>query len=140
MPGIEPNVLVRAISEPEIEQARLLLAANAWGPRVSDSTIFKRLVVQFQIALVAVEGQQVVGFLRAISDGIYNGYISMVGVAEDRRRRGIGTALVKKATGDDGRMTWVLRVGRNGASAFYESLGFSKSKLAMKRPGVRQLP
>ena len=69
--------------------------------------------------MVATDGDRVVGFARAICDGVSNGYIGTVAVAEDKRNCGIGRGLVTRLMGDDPSITWVLRAGR-GSEAFWQ--------------------
>ncbi len=122
-------------TEQDVEAATVLPHRTNWGKRVADPVVFKELVARSQLALVAEIDGQVVGFLRALTDGILSGCIPMVVVAGERRGQGIGSALVRTAMGEKPEITGVLRAGRDGVSAFYEKLGFKPYEVAMERPG-----
>jgi len=124
---------IRPIHLDEIEHARVLLASAGWSHRVGDPAEFRDLISHSQVALVAIEGEKVVGFVRGLTDGVSNGYISMLVVDEAFRYRGIGSALLRAAMGEKPEMTWVLRAQRPGLFAFYEKLGFKVSTVAMER-------
>jgi ribosomal protein S18 acetylase RimI-like enzyme len=127
-------MLVRNIATADFDAVHRLLVNNGWAHRVGSVEELGRLISVSQRALVALADDQIVGFARAITDGISNGYLSMVVVAESHRRRGIGQALVERLVGSEPRITWVLRAGREDAAGFFAKLGFSASATAMERP------
>ena len=130
---MQVDVEIRTIRADEIAAARDLLLANGWsGPRFEPSH-FALLVVNAHESLVAVRDERVVGFARALGDGVCNGYLSMLVVDEAWRGRGIGRALVERVMGDNEDMTWVLRAREPHLEAFYNKLGFVRSVVAMER-------
>jgi ribosomal protein S18 acetylase RimI-like enzyme len=124
---------VRDVLPSEIEAVRQFLAANGWSHRVGSPEQFAELIPNSQRTAVAVDGSRIVGFARAITDGQSNGYLSMVAVAPENRRKGIGTALVNHVTAGPSSVTWVLRAERPDSAAFFAKLGFSASPVAMQR-------
>ncbi len=124
---------VRTIRPTEYEEARQLLSRGGWTSKVQYPALFAQAVENSQVRLVAEHEGRIVGFLRAITDGTFNGYISMVAVEQEFRGYGVGKALIQAAVGSNENITWVLRADRDGVAGFYESLGFQQSKAAMER-------
>ena len=124
---------VRDLRTGEAEVVRGFLAANGWAHRVGNAAHFAELIRNSQRTAVAFDGDAVIGFARGITDGLSNGYLSMVAVAPAHRRKGLGHALVQHVIGDNPDVTWLLRAGRDDAPAFFAALGFRVSGMAMER-------
>src|ERR1700730_7060071 len=122
----------RSVVPDDYEPVRQFLSEAGWEHRVNDSEKFKKMIENTARTVVALDGARIVGFARAVCDEVSNGYLSMVAVAPDRRREGIGRELVRQLIKDDAGITWVLRAGRR-SSEFWESMGFEFSELAMER-------
>jgi ribosomal protein S18 acetylase RimI-like enzyme len=85
-----------------------------------------------ELFFVATEGESVVGTVMAGYDG-HRGWIYSVAVSPTRRRRGVGSQLVRFAENTlakRGCMKVNLQImeGNENVSAFYGSLGFSVEK------------
>lgn len=122
----------RSIRTEDYEAVRHFLREVEWEHRVGDPERFRTMIEKTDRTVVAWDEQRVVGFGRALCDGVSNGYISMVAVAPAQRRQGIGRKLVECLIQDDTNLTWVLRAGRN-SEGFWERMGFTASSTAMER-------
>ncbi|HKY28144.1 MAG TPA: GNAT family N-acetyltransferase [Pyrinomonadaceae bacterium] len=124
----------RKVTPDDYEQLRQFLSEQGWAERVRDLDRFQTMLDGSALTVVAVDGDTIVGFARALCDGATNAYISTVAVAPDRRGEGIGRELVERLmSGDtDGRITWVLRA-RPDSVGFWSRLGFTPSSIAMER-------
>jgi ribosomal protein S18 acetylase RimI-like enzyme len=131
------SLTVRDLLPDEVESVRLFLGQHGWGHRTGSREHFAQLIENSQRTAIALLNAQIVGFARGISDGLSNGYLSMVVVDGQHRRTGIGRRLVEHVMGDNPDITWMLRAGREGAEAFFASLGFEMSVIAMERPRLK---
>jgi N-acetylglutamate synthase-like GNAT family acetyltransferase len=122
----------RSVIPEDYESIRELLSETGWQQRVSDPERFRTMMQNTDRAIIAVENSRIVGFARALCDEVSNGYISMVTVAADKRRQGVGRELVRQLIKGSTGITWVLRSGRN-SSGFWNKMGFEKSEIAMER-------
>jgi len=75
----------RSARSQDAEAIRVFLAGPGWARRVQDPDRFRTLLEHSDRTVVAWDGERVVGFARALCDGVSNGYLSMVAVAPNRR-------------------------------------------------------
>jgi ribosomal protein S18 acetylase RimI-like enzyme len=74
----------------------------------------------------AYDGAHLVGFCRAISDGVSNAYVSSVMVDPEYQRRGIGREMLARLLGGKDNIKFVLH-SRKAAAPFYAAVGFASA-------------
>lgn len=98
-----------------------------------------RAVAGSQRVLGLYEGEQQIGFARAISDGATLAYLADVYVLGPYRGRGLGYEMVREMVeGSFGEVRWMLNTA--DAQGLYEKLGFSEEDPPyplMERPAQR---
>jgi ribosomal protein S18 acetylase RimI-like enzyme len=92
---------LRDFKPSDLGSVHQIIIANGWAHRIESAEYLQRLLrASHRTAVASLDGQ-ILGFARAITDGLSNGYLSMVVVAEPWRRRGVGRALVQHIVGAD---------------------------------------
>jgi ribosomal protein S18 acetylase RimI-like enzyme len=89
---------------------------------LTDATIHAQLTGSKWV-FSAWSDKQLIGFVRAISDGVTNAYILSMMVHPQFQRRGIGRALIDRLANLSPSIRWVLHT-QDGATEFYRRLGF----------------
>ena len=93
-----------------------------------EADIKRKLTVQRELLLVAELNEELVGTAMAGYDG-HRGWVYYVAVKPERRRRGIGSALMRRVEADLARMgcpklNLQVRVSNDQIAAFYKRLGY----------------
>jgi len=104
--------------EVDLDQLTVLFNAVGWERRTVDRDRLALLVRGSLYVVSAWEGDRLVGFARAISDGASNAYISTVAVLPEYQKRGIGRELIQRLIADHDGIQFVLHANDH-AYPFY---------------------
>jgi ribosomal protein S18 acetylase RimI-like enzyme len=119
----------------DLRQLGALFITAGWGWRAEDPAKLAALVEGSRFVASAHDDareEHMVGFARAISDGVTNAYVSTVAVLPDYRGKGIGAELVRRLlAGRDG-IRFVLHAAP-GVQDFYRKLGFEDAPDMLRR-------
>jgi GNAT superfamily N-acetyltransferase len=100
------------------------------GMTYDDPDMHKKAFVASHTAVFAYHAGQLVGFGRAISDGIFQAAIYDVAVVPEFQKKGIGKAIMKSIL-DRLPQCNLIMFATPGKEGFYQTLGFRKMKTGM---------
>jgi ribosomal protein S18 acetylase RimI-like enzyme len=102
------TIVYRDDHDIDLDQLTILFNAVGWERRTADRDRLAQLVRGSMFVVSAWEGDRLVGFARAISDGAANAYISTVAVLPDYQKRGIGREIIRRLIADRDGIQFVL--------------------------------
>ncbi len=132
--ALPPGVAIRAWTDADFAAIQALSTAQGWTTPTARPEASRASWQHAWPALVAVAGDEVAGFVRAITDGFVSMYIAELLVAPAWRGKGIGAALLEVCH----RLYPETRLDllcTDGADAFYVREGFRPFPGYRKRYG-----
>jgi ribosomal protein S18 acetylase RimI-like enzyme len=87
---------------------------------------------------LAFDDERCVGFINALSDGVFYASIPLLEVLPEYQRQGIGTELVRRMVATLGRMYAIDIVCDESVSSFYATKGFYRCVGMVKRTWANQ--
>ncbi|MGD0676693.1 MAG: GNAT family N-acetyltransferase [Polyangiaceae bacterium] len=103
-----------------------------WQSRTRDPERFAKMVRGSDFHVFAYDGEILVGYARAISDGAFSAYVGSVAVLREYQRQGIGRELVRRLVDGRDHLTFVLHADPVN-HPFYLRCGFSLSPEMFRR-------
>jgi ribosomal protein S18 acetylase RimI-like enzyme len=121
-------VTLRVPTKNQILQIADLYRAQEWWQVGDDESpqLIPRLISGSHCFVAALEGEDIVGMGRAISDGVSDAYIQDLTVRSDRRNQGIGRRILQtllERLRADG-LHWIGLIAEPGSSSLYLRAGF----------------
>lgn len=110
-----------------------LFASVGWADRGGSVATLARSIAGSRWVVTAWDTGVLVGFARAISDGVTTAYVTDVVVAPTHRRRGIATGLMHAMLDGRDSIQFVLRAEPE-LQPFYRRLGFDDPDRMLRRP------
>jgi ribosomal protein S18 acetylase RimI-like enzyme len=116
----------------DIGQLATLFVTAGWAWRAEDPVKLAAVVEGSRFVASAHDGARLVGFARAISDGVTNAYVTTVAVLPEYRGRGIGKEVVKRLLEGRDSIRFVLHANP-AVQGFYRKIGFEDAPDMLRR-------
>lgn len=118
-------------SKVNLEEMKDIYQSVGWLKH-SNETIKQIFEASNVIALASVDGR-IVGFGRALSDGVFNAAIYDVVVHQEFQKQGIARRIVEYLLGQLSNVSCIHLISTTGNEVFYRKMGFKKAKTGFAR-------
>ncbi len=116
-----------------VEWSRMKDIYHSVGWKNHDEEKIKKVFQSSNVVAIAYDEDNIAGFGRALSDGVFNAAIYDVVVDEHYQNKGIGQQIIENLLAQFKDISCVHLVSTAGNEEFYKKAGFRKMKTGMAR-------
>ncbi|BFJ01006.1 GNAT family N-acetyltransferase [Priestia sp. Y58] len=116
-----------------VEWSRMKEIYHSVGWKNHDEEKIKKVFQSSNVVAIAYDEDNIAGFGRALSDGVFNAAIYDVVVDEQYQNKGIGQQIIENLFAQLDDISCVHLVSTSGNDEFYKRAGFRKMKTGMAR-------
>ncbi|RMA90793.1 GNAT family N-acetyltransferase [Priestia megaterium] len=116
-----------------VEWSRMKEIYHSVGWTNHNEEKIKKVFQSSNVVAIAYDEDNIAGFGRALSDGVFNAAIYDVVVDEQYQNKGIGQKVIKNLLAQLDDISCVHLVSTSGTEDFYKKAGFQKMKTGMAR-------
>ena len=122
-------ILERSFENKNLTQLKSVYRSVGWNKH--DKEIIKKVFENSTHYVFAVENDFIIGFARAIGDGVFNAAIYDVVVHADYQGKGIARRLIEDLLEQLKEHSCIHLISTTGNESFYKKLGFKDLKTGM---------
>lgn len=118
----------------ELEPSDLPILKNIYqsvGWKKHDETIIQKVFDASTHKVFLMEGDKIIGFARALSDGVFNATIYDVVVHKEYQNNGVARMVLEDLLQQLEHISCVQLIATTGNDTFYKKFGFKKLKTGM---------
>ena len=116
-----------------VEWSRMKDIYHSVGWTNHNEETIKKVFQSSNVVVIAYDEDNIAGFGRALSDGVFNAAIYDVVVDEHYQNKGIGQKIIENLLAQLKDISCVHLVSTSGNEEFYKKAGFRKMKTGMAR-------
>ncbi|MBK0010325.1 MULTISPECIES: GNAT family N-acetyltransferase [Priestia] len=116
-----------------VDWSRMKEIYHSVGWKKHNEEKIKKIFTLSNVVTIAYDKDKIVGFGRAMSDGVFNAAIYDVVIEDTYQHKGIGQQIIGDLLAQLKDISCVHLVATTGNEEFYRKVGFSKMKTGMAR-------
>ena len=117
----------------EVQHIKIADGFWEYWPTHPNKETHKKIMLNSHKAIVAIEHDEIIGFITIISDGIISAYIPLLEVIPGYRGQGIGRRLVELAMKEMENIYMLDLACDSNLVDFYQKFGMNKTNAMIKR-------